>query len=220
MVDSLNTEPGIPGPPADGEQQSGIAAFLSSTKGKLIAGGAAMLVILGILAGVLFMFVMADVEPELVVVPVPASEDTTGTAGSAEESAEALPVKPIEDTFTFRNIMSPTVKPNVVIAPAASGEASPSPVGGTDGGDGGPGGTQTTVNPEEIPPNTLYLYSIVNVDGEDMGTFIWNEVVYVFGEGQALPGTPWKVLKLEGNTATMLYGDVQVTLTAGQGITK
>ena len=75
------------------------------------------------------------------------------------------------------------------------------------------------VDPRE-PRDTLFLESIVTLDGVSTATFLWNGERYVVREGEALEGTPWKLVSVDGNTVVMLYGDATVTFSIGQGITK
>jgi len=47
-----------------------------------------------------------------------------------------------------------------------------------------------------------------------------NDQTYTLAAGEVISGTPWQVLSVSSTSVTMLYGDTQVTLTVGQGITK
>lgn len=215
MVDSFNTTEPVSSedPLAAAPKKSGIAGFAASTTGKLVIGGAAVVALLSILGVVLFSFVFSQVDPDLVVV-APGSAVTTETVGSAEETVVVPPARATRDTFTFRNILRPTVKPVVVVEPSAAATTT------ADGAAPGSSGASLTVDPGDVPNETLYLYAVTTVDGVEYGTFIWNQTVYVFPEGEELPGTPWKVLRIDGNSAVMLYGDSQVTISVGQGMTK
>jgi hypothetical protein len=71
-----------------------------------------------------------------------------------------------------------------------------------------------------VPADTLYLQSIQTTNGKRTATFIWNGATYTVGEGETLSGTPWKVVQIKENSAVMLYGDTEVTLTVAQGLSK
>ena len=101
-------------------------------------------------------------------------------------------------TFTFRNVFAPSIKPPV---PAAE-ETTSTATGSTDS------------------PDTLYLTDIVSTDSGRNAVFVWNGTTYTLPEGGTIPGTPWKVVSIGTDSVVMLYGDSQVTLTLGQGISK
>jgi hypothetical protein len=214
MVDSF-TPMDAPVQPFDGISEApktGVAGFAASSSGRLVIGGIALIVILAIAGVAVFLFLFAQADSGAVLVdPAPAKPSSSSAVVSEEPTATPRPIESDLDTFVFRNVMKPTVKP-VHVTPSTSTTTTPT-TGGTSAGD-------TALDPSEIPKNTLYLVSTATLDGIDYATFIWNGNVYVFPEGGELPGTPWKVLRIEGNTVTMLYGDSQVTLTVGQGITK
>ncbi len=52
------------------------------------------------------------------------------------------------------------------------------------------------------------------------GVFVWNGVTYTEGAGGTIDSSPWKVLEVNSDSVVMLYGDTQVTLTVGQGVSK
>ena len=202
MVDNFGTPDAPSGPPAEmaAEIPEKRAGFLSTTVGKLVVGGIAIIVVLGAVAAIgIFFFLGQTSEQASNIVTAPSTE-TTGTASaSGVEGAEPRPEPAVQDTFTFRNILEPTVK--VTLAPETDS-------GTTDGG---------TV---DVPADTLYLSGVSTVDGEPVAELIWNGETYTLAEGESIPGTPWQVLSIEGDTVVMLYGDSRVTLTVGQGISK
>jgi len=203
VVDSMNpTNPGAPLPELTDPPKSGLAGFLATTTGKLIVGGIALVLVLGAVAAILFLFVFPSTPDPLVPPTSGAGIPATGTAGVEET---ATPVErdaaPLSDTFTFRDIFVPTVKP-AVESTSTTGSA----------------GASGTAEPPSIPEDTLFLQSVQNVDGEEQATLIWNGATYTVGEGDQLGATPWSVLQINGNTVVMLYGDTQVTLTVGQAL--
>jgi len=182
----------------DDAPKSRVAAFLSTTLGKLVVGGAILLIVLGLLAVIGIFYLgsqMAELDSELVVTQ-PGTETTVTAEGQQPPSERPAPQ--LEDTFVFRNIFAPTVKPSV---PAS--ETSDST-------------TDTADAAVDVPADTLYLQSISVVDGEEVATFIWNGTTYTAGEGDDLGDTPWRVLEISGTSVVMLYGDTRVTLSVGQ----
>ena len=58
------------------------------------------------------------------------------------------------------------------------------------------------------------------VDGVKTATFVWNGASYTLAEDGEIPNSPWKVLQINSNSVVMLFGDTQVTLSTGEGLTK
>jgi hypothetical protein len=129
---------------------------------------------------------------------------STKPGSTASSATLDLPItepqeKPLESTFTFRNIFAPTVKrPQPVVLLSSNG----------------------TTSSVDVPKDTLYLQSIDEQNGVRMATFIWNDATYGLLEGESIPDTPWKVLDIREDSVVMLYGDTEVTLTPGQGLSK
>ena len=111
------------------------------------------------------------------------------------------PQKPLSASFTFRNVFAPSIKAPV----AASTETSSG---------------ETTADGSTDSPDTLYLIDIVSTDDGRQGVFVWNSVTYTEGAGGTIGTSPWKVVEVGTDSVLMLYGDTQVTLTLGQGISK
>jgi len=57
------------------------------------------------------------------------------------------------------------------------------------------------------------------VDGEPAAVLVLDGQTYTIKAGESIPGTPWKVMSISGQTVQLQYGDVPVTLSVGQGIT-
>ncbi len=209
MVDSLDTpqtEEPLPADTAAPSNPNDVSSFLTTTTGKLVVGGIALLLILGAIVAILFLFVFNDAPPETGLLVPTESTATTPTA-SVETSPEVRPPDDFADTFAFRNVFQPTMK--VTIATPADSSASPSAdTSGTDTSD------------IDVPADTLFLVSTSTADGVPVATFIWNGVTYTLEEGESIPNTPWQVLSISGDTVVMLYGDSRVTLTVGQGLSK
>jgi type IV pilus biogenesis protein PilP len=184
--------------------------LLSSTGGKIVAiliGLGVLAVIAGLVAGAFLLFFgqseLDKFQDEVVVQQQEststAAPSTTATSGvvAAAGPAEQVLNKAI---FTFRDIFEPLIKEE------------PEPTEPTDG--------STTDTETPTTEGTLYLNDIVTEDGELKAQLRLNGTTYTLGEGESIPGTPWQVLRVTSTQVTMLYGDTQVTLTIGQGITK
>jgi len=179
----------------------------SSSRGKLIIVVAAVvgfLLIAGLAVGAFFIFFAGeavDQAGELVQGTV-GSVPTTGTAGGGEAVAAAVEPAPasLSDVYTFRDIFRPLIVPK----PEEDD---------TDGVSG-----EETVTPE-VEPDVLFLQDIVSEDGVTYAVLIWNSQTYQLPQGAAILNSPWQVLSIGSESVTMLYGDEQVVLIVGQGIT-
>lgn len=205
MVDSLTPTQQVPDPTEEQLGRGGILGFLSTTMGKLIVGGVAVLILAGILGAIAVFFLFSQAEDMGNGLVIPPSEVTTQSP-----EATATPVQRddprLEDTFTFRNIFAPTVRPTI---PSTTETTTPTGTGDPTQ----PGGVA-------VPEDTLFLESVDVVDGATVATFVWNGQTYVLGVGDEIDGTPWRVLSISGTTVTMLYGDTPVTLSVGQAMGK
>jgi hypothetical protein len=204
MADTPNSiDPQLPS--ADGGQKP---PFLATSTGRIVIIIAA-LVVVAIIAVAVWLFVMnagffsqggAVVQPSVTVGDV-ASKSASETGAPIVDP----PSKPLESSFTFRNVFAPTVKrPTEATLTVGSTDASSSSSGGT-------------VN---VPDDTLFLESIQTSNGVKTATLIWNDERYTLAEGDTLSGTPWQVLEINDASVVMLYGDTEVTLTVGQGLSK
>jgi len=185
----------------------------SSRAGKVAIGAVLLLLILAVAAGAFFVFVGGSSDST----EVPTAPDPAGLEQAVAQTAPApaptssevtvTPVEPPEtpltDVFTFRDIFEPLAK-----APATtSGSTTTS---GTPTG----GGTTTT------SANTILLQDITSENGEPKAVLVWNGTTYTVGEGEQVDDSAWEVLSIGTDSVVMLYGDVQVTLSIGQAITK
>lgn len=202
MADVFNnpTDPQAPPPLESGGKPS----FLKSPAGIIVA--VVVVVVLLIAAGLaVYVFLFnsggTGVNPPTIKTVAPGSTKPGSVAASVTLE---LPItepqeKPLESTFSFRNIFAPTVKRPTAVTLQSSGSST------------------STLN---VPADTLYLVSIDEVNGERMASFIWNDATYQLGEGDTIAGTPWKVLDIRSDSVVMLFGDTEVTLTVGQGLSK
>jgi type IV pilus biogenesis protein PilP len=202
------------------------ASFLSSTLGKVILGVAVVVVALVAIGALVWMAFFNSPSPNVATQPVThivatgASASSTGSAPAvAADPITDPPEKPLESTFTFRNIFAPTVKkptPDSVIASlTAPVVATPSSSSSTKSSSSAASNILSKVDKD-----TLYLVSIQTVDSQKTATFVWNGSLYTLNEGDAIADTPWKVVSIGDTSVVMLYGDTQVTLTTGQGLSK
>ena len=128
------------------------------------------------------------------------------TQPTTAATGEASPPVANSEVFTFRDIFEPLLKP----------VPSQTTTDGTNGTDDTGGDDDATPTASD----TLYLNDIVTEDGELKAVLELDGETYTLGPGEGIEGTPWEVLRITDTQVTMLYGDTQVTLTIGQGITK
>ena len=203
MVDVNPVQPDVAPDGAPEAAPTSKRGFFSTSTGKLVLAGIAGLVVLGLLAVVVAVFLSSQMQNSNKTVTVVAvtgsgggSAATTGTGGTGATVPAAEPQqRPLSSSFTFRNIFAPTVKPPQV---AASSE----------------------VASATVPADTLFLQSIATADGVNTATLIWNGTTYSAVAGDALGTTPWKVVAVNSDSVLMLYGDTQVTLMTGELLSK
>lgn len=208
MADTSNSiDPQLPSAD-DGQKPS----FLATSTGRIVVIGGALVavVIIAVAAG---WFVMNSgffgqggdaVVQQTIPVGGGASKSATETGAPIVDPAS----KPLESTFTFRNVFAPTVKrPTEATLTIGSTDTSSSSSGSAG-------------DISDLPADTLFLESIQTANGAKTATLIWNNERYTVGEGDTISGTPWQVLEINDESVVMLYGDTEVTLTVGQGLSK
>jgi len=180
----------------------------SSPRGKLVVIAAAVvgfLLIGGLAVGAFFIFFAGEAVDQAgeQIQGTVGSVPTTGTAGGGEAVAAAVEPEPasLSDVYTFRDIFQPLLVPKPE----------------EDDADGAPSGEED-VTPD-VEPDVLFLQDIVSEDGVTYAVLIWNSQTYELTQGEAIPTSPWQVLSIGSGSVTMLYGDEQVVLIVGQGIT-
>lgn len=201
--------------PMPGTDQ-GKKGFLSTAKNKTIAlvvGLAVLAIVVGVVAAVV-VGALDEKDDDLGLDPrergsetkQTQTRETSGTPQVPQPVGEELlvakdPAPPVtnDQVFTFRDIFRPLLRPLVT--------------------------TDTTVTPTPdtvtpTTPDTLYLQNVVTEDGVLKAVLLLNGQTYTLAAGEVISGTPWQVLSVSSTSVTMLYGDTQVTLTVGQGITK
>jgi len=213
VVDELNT-PNTPqapeaamAAPAEAPAKQG---FFSTSKGRLVvivAALAALAVIAGVALALVF-FVFGDSAPEVEVRVTGSTESTATAGGEPTAQAEATPAPEVSNSevFTFRDIFEPLLKP----LPEASSDTTLTP----------DASEPTTDTANTYTPGTLFLQNIVSENGELLAVLIYDGTTYTLGEGERVGDSPWQVLEVRSDSVVMLYGDTQVVLTVGQGVTK
>ena len=208
MVDAPNNfDPQPPTVPVVAEKP---ANFLASTTGKLVLGAAALVIVLAIIGAIAWVFLFNTASSQLAGPGGTTNTQTGATASGSTPASEAAPIvepprKPLESTFTFRNVFAPTLRPPTPASVIASALAA---------------STSSNSTKVSVPRNTLFLQSIQTVDGKKTATLIWNDATFSLGVGGTIAGTPWKVLQIGDSSVVMLFGDSEVTLTTGQGLSK
>ncbi len=212
MADNLTPfDPTAPQAPA---AKPGIRGFLNSRAGKLIVGGAAVVLIVGILGIIGLGFFGATDDGSDVAVTTTAP---SGGGTSTQAPTEAVDIKvpedvEFDDVFTYRDVFVPTV----VLT------TNPTTTDGTTANSSTGGTTSSTTNTaaQSSADNTLVLQDIATEDGEPVAVLAWNGETYTLAEGESIPDTPWQVLEIRESTVVMLYGDQSITLSVGVGISK
>jgi hypothetical protein len=192
-------------PPSSAVPQQG---FFSTSTGKIVAVVIG-LGVLGVIVGIVFAivaFVFVGQAVDEIDVQVQEQTSTPATGGEQEAAPVAAAKAPAPElansaVFTFRNIFEPLLKP--IPEPTPDTTATPTP------------DTETPTT-----KGTLYLTDIITEDGVLKAVLSLDDETYTLAVGERIPGTPWQVLRLTSSQVTMLFGDVQVTLGIGQGITK
>jgi hypothetical protein len=200
MSDDLGVQPVTdgasavnPGAPASA---GGLKGFMSTTLGKIVVIGLAVGVLLAIVAVVAVIVLggaglslLGDVAGQL----PGGSAAATGTPAAKPATATIPPVAVVDNSEVF----TPRDPFKSVIVPAS---AFPD--------------TATSADDE----NTLTLLEIIEENGVRKAVLQLGSAKHTLAAGEAIAGTPWQVVSVGTTSAVMLYGDSQITLTVGQGI--
>lgn len=208
MVDNTNFgQPPIP--PQGQKPRSPIVGYLTSSTGRLLVGGALLFVVL-VVAGALAFFFFLNGGGQ-----TPTTSSAPVHGGSKTASVTVPPSAPpeagLKETFTFRNIFAPTVHPVTATTSSSSGTA----VSSTSESE-----TSSTTSTTSGAKDTLILKSIATDNGVRVATFEWNGANFTVSAGDQVDSSPWQVISIGSDSALMLFGDSQVTLTVGQGFSK
>lgn len=211
MVDQLT--PNAPQPEAPDAPKRGFSAYVSSSAGRVV--------VIAIAIGVLL--VVAGITAVVFLNYGTSSSDGTDTAGatapaaskvassSASDDETATPADPVPDSavFTFRDIFQRPI--TSMESTATTGTASVETSGSSSS-------STTTSSTTSLDPDTLYLQDIVSVNDVPKAVLALNGKTYTLAEGGRISGTPWEVMDIRATAVTMLYGDVKVVLSVGQGM--
>ena len=184
--------------------------MLSTAGGRILAivlGVAVVAIVLGVAAAiVLNVFGGDDTLDDQLAQPTGASDSSGTSATTTGTPVAAAPAVAVSNSevFTFRDIFVP------LLSPIEEAPASPTT--------SGTGGTTDTVTP--TTNGVLYLTNIITESGVSKAVLSYNGTTYTLGPGESVPGTPWQVLRVSSPSVTMLYGDIQVSLSIGQGRAK
>lgn len=209
-------------PPASGKPKG--PGLLSSSRNRVIAAVAAVVVLFGVLAAV--GFVVFTVLSGRQAAP-PSGGGTqagiggagvvaTGTAPTpaATEPAEqvSLEIPPSFEVFTENK---DPFKPLEVPTQEEAGDEGTTTAGETTGETTGTASQDTT---DTIKPgkDVLYLHAIEG----DVAIVYWDNERYEVEEGDQIDDSPWKVVSIGTSSATFLYGDDRITLRVGEQLGK
>lgn len=202
------TEPSVPeGAAVVAAPKAPSADFLSTTAGKAVLIGGAVVVLL-IIAGVVGWFVLG---------PSSLGTGTTGTpttlvpapsqpaAPSTPTTPSTVPTVPAAD-ITSRDVFTPRNPFTPIAAPTITTKSS---------------STSTSTTTSTTSDSDVVLKDVVTVSGVRKAVIAYGGHTYTLGAGELIPTTTdWKVLAVNVNSAVIQFGDVNVTLTPGQGTTK
>ncbi len=201
------TQPPAPEAPVPVAPRGPSGDFLSTTAGRAVLIGGAV-VVLVIIAAAVGWFILGPNSlgsstgtpgTPTVVVTNPGTPSVPATSSMPTSSTVAtLPVAAItsRDVFTPRNPFT-VIKPAVIPTSTASGSDS------------------------SLDPTQVYLTDIVTESGVRKAVIKYGGTTYTLAAGDLIPTTTdWKILKVNTGTVVVLFGDVSVTLTPGQGTSK
>ena len=200
--------------PVQAAPKSSSADFLSTTAGKavLIAGAVVVLIIIAAAVG---WFVIG---PSSLGGPTGTPGQPTGVVTNPAPNVPATPSAPASSTvatvpvapITSRDVFTPR-NPFTVITAATTAASSA----------GSGSGSTTNTDASALDPNEVYLTDIVTVNGVRKAVIAYGGSTYTLAAGEVIPTTSdWKVEKVLANSVVVLFGDVSVTLTPGQGTSK
>jgi hypothetical protein len=174
----------------------GLKGFMATTLGKIVVIVLAVGVLVTILA-VIAVIVLGGLGLSLFGVVadqtagVPAVVNPAPGAGVATSSVPPIAVVNEAEVFTPRDPFQQIVLPASALA-----------------------GTDATAD----DANTLTLLEIIDENGVRKAVLQLGATRYTLAAGESIGGTPWQVVSVGTSSAVMLYGDTQITLTVGQGI--
>jgi hypothetical protein len=198
---------------------------MATTTGKVVAIGCAIgavLAILGIAAVIVMLFIGRQAVTQVQQVQLPATQNASkpsaqsgslaATSSTEPSLSTAPPPTPVtnESVFLFRDPFRPliTEPPPTSTASSEAAETTETSEATTSTA------SSTTTSTGEA--NVLTLQDIVTVDGKQKAVLDWQGETFTLGAGEVVDDSPWKVLSVGTSSVTMLFGDVQVTLSVGE----
>jgi hypothetical protein len=183
--------------PAATPKSGGIKGFFATTLGKVVIIGLAVTVLLTVL-GVVAVIVLGAVGFSLLgdaASQLATSGSTVPTATVASKPASAT-IPAVADV-TNSEVFTPRDPFQPVILPASALEG---------------------IGSEATDPDTLTLLEIIEENGVLKAVLQLGADKHTLSAGEIISGTPWQVVSVGSSSAVMMYGDTQITLTVGQGI--
>lgn len=195
--------------------KGGLKGFFATTVGKIVVIGlavTALLTVIGIVAFIVLGTMAVNTIQDQLVDPSGVSTQTP-TGGGAVAATATAPVPDIQnrDVFTPRNPFTPLVLPASFFPDVPSSSTST----GTSGGSSGGGSTSTS---ETVSEQTLVLDDIITDNGTRKAVLTLGGTQMTVAAGEQLGSSPWRVISVGTTSVTLLYGDEQVVLSVGQGI--
>lgn len=192
-------------------------------EGRNVSGTQAALVVLllvALLGGLWFVFLRS--EPAVETAPAPAPVETPEATPEPEETT-APGTGPIEtfEVFAPKDPFKPAIVAAFVgTAPGPAGTAGPG-AGGVTGGGGAPGagGSGGGDRSDSVGGHRVRLVDVFSQDGEERARVQVDGTVYTVEEGDRFADN-FKLLSIEGQCASLLFGDDQFTLCEGEEILK
>ncbi len=230
--------PGETGGVEPAAEDTGAQGKPSGLRRALVIGGAtaAALLVLGLasLAAIFAfgLFGSSTPPPATTTGPSAGSKVATGTSSAgkgsagqsivitstAESGAEAVTVTVVTnaDVFAVRDPFKPLLEP----LPAETASTSTSTTASTTTSTTSSTTSTGSASASTVGSDTLTLVSISTDNGVRVANVTLGSTPYSLTAGQKVDDSPWQVLSVEDDYVIMLYGDEQITLSVGQGLTK
>lgn len=185
------------------------AGLLSSARGRvtiIVAAIALFVVIAGAAAYAVWLFLGQAVDEAEV--QLETALQTQSESVTQVEDVKVVPTEP--DPVNLKSVFA--IPRNIFLPLAEAPDEDEETTATADG---------TASSTTSVSSGTLYLRGITAfADGHFEIDAVYGDTSYSLEEGERIPNTPWQVLSIGADSVVMLFGDTQVTLTAGQSVTK
>lgn len=174
---------------------SGLKGFLSTTLGKVLViflAVSTLLTVLAVVAVIVLGGIGVSMLGDLVTEQTPGSVPASGTSAPAAQPTDT--VKPVA-TVALSEVFVPRDPFMRVVMPASA-----------------------LTTGETTDENTLTLMDIIEDNGVRKAVLQLGANSYTLAAGEVISGTPWQVVSVDTASVIMLYGDSQISLSLGQGI--